>query len=133
MMGSPKLKNRRSVKMYCPKCGKEIKEETVKFCPECGFKLDGTDDVHTKNEPSNFTQNGNLRVAMFIISAISAVSALFVYLYGHNALGGGDGWYAESPQWGFWDHGDGPMIFAVLVILAIMTLVLGLCFRGKSE
>ena len=79
------------------------------------------------------TQSGGLRVAMFIISIISAISALFVYLYGHNAFFREHGFnYASSPEWRFWNHGGGgPIIFAGLLVLAAVTFIVGLCLRKK--
>ena len=31
--------------MYCPRCGNQPASERVRFCPSCGFRLDGVSDL----------------------------------------------------------------------------------------
>jgi zinc-ribbon domain len=31
--------------MYCPRCGNQPASERVRFCPSCGFRLDGVADL----------------------------------------------------------------------------------------
>jgi zinc-ribbon domain len=31
--------------MYCPRCGNQPASDRVKFCPSCGFRLDGVADL----------------------------------------------------------------------------------------
>jgi zinc-ribbon domain len=53
--------------MYCPRCGNQPASERVRFCPSCGFRLDGVADLLARdgvpagplNIPqSNFIQSG---------------------------------------------------------------------------
>src|SRR6266511_5015769 len=31
--------------MYCPRCGNQPASDRVRFCPSCGFRLDGVADL----------------------------------------------------------------------------------------
>ena len=31
--------------MYCPRCGNQPASDRVRFCPSCGFRLDGVADM----------------------------------------------------------------------------------------
>jgi hypothetical protein len=43
--------------MYCPKCGQPPVSESVRYCPSCGFRLDGVVDLLVRNGlPVAFTQ-----------------------------------------------------------------------------
>src|SRR5215475_7047797 len=35
----------REVSMYCPRCGNQPASDRVRFCPSCGFRLDGVADL----------------------------------------------------------------------------------------
>ena len=37
--------------MFCPKCGKEVPEES-QFCPACGNRLNGEDEKQVRLNPS---------------------------------------------------------------------------------
>lgn len=36
--------------MYCPKCGHQLTDETLRFCSRCGLLLDGVTDFLSSNE-----------------------------------------------------------------------------------
>ena len=108
--------------MNCPKCGKEIQDVSTKFCPRCGTALDGAPHAQ---------QGFNVRMMMFIISAISAITALIVYMYGHDFFYD-DVWLSSAPSFEFWEYGNGPIVFLFLVMIAIGAFIIGLCCAKKK-
>lgn len=119
--------------MFCPNCGREISDEKTNYCPKCGTAL-GNQEVVPSNKEEETTplHSVNLRVAMFIISAISAVTAIIVYMYGHNAFYD-DVWISSSPKSRFWERGNGISVFIFLLVLTIITFVIGLCCKKEKK
>src|SRR5262245_52541436 len=37
------------VSMFCPRCGNQPASDRVRFCPSCGFRLDGVADLLTRD------------------------------------------------------------------------------------
>jgi zinc-ribbon domain len=55
--------------MYCPRCGNHPASDRVRFCPSCGFRLDGVVDLLARDgvptniqnvPPANIPQSGEL-------------------------------------------------------------------------
>lgn len=111
--------------MYCPKCGKEITSEDTKFCPACGKSL--ASDLKKSDAPN--TSGVNLRLAMLLICGISAISAVFLWLYGHNVFGRGDS-YSCSPEWWFYNDGGINVFFAVIAV-TVISGIMGMCCKKK--
>lgn len=112
--------------MYCPKCGKEIISEDVNFCPGCGEAL-APDS--TKSDDATNSGGIDLRLAMLLICGISAISAFFLWLYGHNIFGRGDS-YSCSPEWWFYNDG-GINVFFFIIAITIISGVIGICCKKK--
>ena len=51
--------------MYCPRCGNQSASDRVRFCPSCGFRLDGVIDLIARDGApsgsSNIPQTNSLR------------------------------------------------------------------------
>jgi len=51
--------------MYCPRCGNQPASDRVRFCPSCGFRLDGVADLLARDgvpaNPLNVPQTSSLR------------------------------------------------------------------------
>jgi hypothetical protein len=51
--------------MFCPRCGNQPASERVRFCPSCGFRLDGVADLIARDGvpagPSNIPQTNSLQ------------------------------------------------------------------------
>lgn len=112
--------------MFCPKCGKEIPSEDTNFCPTCGEPL--TPELK-KSDDAPDTGGINLRLAMFLICGISAISAFFLWIYGHNAFYH-DSWYSSSPEWWFYNEG-GINVFFFAMAVSVISGVIGLCCKKK--
>lgn len=112
--------------MYCPKCGKEITKDDTNFCPSCGEPL--ASDLKKPDKTPN-TGGVNIRLAMFLICGISAISAFFLWLYGNNVFYY-DSWYSSSPEWWFYNEG-GINVFFFIVAIAAISGIIGLCVRKK--
>lgn len=104
--------------MYCPNCGKELKDNSVKFCPECGTNIDGSSS--SKNVPSqlDIEPKFNLRRAMLIICALFAIASVIYIAITYDS---------------YLDHytveGSDAILCGVLVIISVITGVIGLCSK----
>lgn len=51
--------------MYCPRCGNQPASDRVRFCPSCGFRLDGVADLLARDgfpaNPSNVPRTNELQ------------------------------------------------------------------------
>src|SRR5882672_4516798 len=51
--------------MFCPRCGNQPASDRVRFCPSCGFRLDGVADLIVRDGapagPSNISQSTALQ------------------------------------------------------------------------
>jgi hypothetical protein len=63
--------------MYCPKCGQELINETLRYCSRCGLLLDGVTDFLSSNEVR--IQNEQ-RVLMGTRLAFSTLLVSLIYL-----------------------------------------------------
>ena len=67
---------------YCPKCKKELKDETVKFCPYCGFDFHAyalqMKDRFTKDKKRYY---GWMILVAFLISLIGILASFFYTQY----------------------------------------------------
>lgn len=114
--------------LYCKKCGKKIDDESAQFCSGCGAAL--MEESGSSQNKDNSTHS-SLKTPMFIISAVSFLGSILVYLYGHNVFYD-DVWISSSPQSRFWERGNGISVFIALLVLGIVFLVLGLFSKNKK-
>ena len=71
--------------MFCPKCGKKIKEEDV-FCKYCGTRIDeekqevveATEVITKTSEPEVKEEKNSLRTASIVLGIIALVGNLFI-------------------------------------------------------
>lgn len=71
--------------MFCRKCGKELKEENIKFCPFCGAEIENEDYVIKPIPPEENTEepikknnksNKGFLTAIIVLAAIVIISLL---------------------------------------------------------
>ena len=113
--------------MNCPKCGKVINDKDTNFCPKCGTSLNGEPPLQ-KNYDVRFML---IKGIMFAISILCAFAAFIVYLYGHDYFYD-EPWITSAPSFKFWEYGNGPYIFKVLVWHTIISFIIGLCCINRK-
>src|SRR5262245_43574460 len=84
--------------MYCPRCGNQPTSDRVRFCPSCGFRLDGVADLLARdgvpagplNIPqTNFIQSGEpserkkgirrgAKIVFFSLGILAPIGALSI-------------------------------------------------------
>lgn len=102
--------------MFCPKCGKEILNESESFCPQCGFVLHSTAVTFNPNKSSG------IGTALLLICVLFAFGAVAVYLYGKFG-----GFHAEY----WYDYEGGFSLAVLLIIIAVITGIIGIFVRKK--
>lgn len=112
--------------MVCPNCGKEIKDEGIKFCPECGRALNG----EIRSQQDHESNSTLLRNIMFTFSIVCAFIAVIVFLYGHDVFYD-DVWMSSAPSYKFWEYGNGQAVFLIMILHAIILFIIGLCCKKK--
>lgn len=63
--------------MYCPKCGQQLINETLRYCSRCGLLLDGVTDFLSNNEARIEDEK---RVLMGTRLAFSTILVSLIYL-----------------------------------------------------
>lgn len=56
---------------YCPKCGKELKKENLRFCPECGYTLNLVESTNVQQIKKSRKKN----IVKFVVAVFIAVLA----------------------------------------------------------
>lgn len=77
-----KCGNRFSEKQVCSNCHKEIDNQEVIYCPNCGTKLDGTKKVETVVHKSNLEKRKKILelISTSLLFGVIVLSALFIML-----------------------------------------------------
>lgn len=104
--------------MYCPNCGKELKDDSAKFCSQCGHNISGSNN--SKNMPSQLHSEPklNLRRAMLIICVLFAIASVICIFITYESYI--DHYYVE---------GSNAILCGALVMVSVITGVVGLCIK----
>ncbi len=71
--------------MYCPKCGQQLINETLRYCSRCGLLLDGVTDFLSSNEARMQDEQRLLWGTRFAFSTL-LVSLIYLVLLGAFTL-----------------------------------------------
>lgn len=119
--------------MYCQKCGKELKSDYSKFCPNCGTKIISVDAL-SGSEATKVNDFINLKKAMSIISIICGSFAAFIFLYANATTLQGHNDNIVSETFGNWWFEDGGIYIVIaLVIIAIIAGVIAACTKSNKD
>jgi len=64
--------------MYCPKCSHQPASDEVRFCPGCGFRLDGVADLLTNNGIAASEEVQQPRRSLLKRGALLGITLMFI-------------------------------------------------------
>ena len=106
--------------MYCPKCRKEVIDESAKFCPGCGVALNNISSI----TPTISSPNSRVSTVLLLNCVLCAIVAIAIPVFCYSF---DDGWAGDWIDW-FYDRG-GVILTIVLAIVAIVTGAMGILTR----
>ena len=68
-----------TVALNCPKCGKEIRDESFAFCPYCGTQLETTAASPSRVGSTFLRTASNIALVLSAVFVVEAVFANFYY------------------------------------------------------
>jgi hypothetical protein len=111
-----------TVGLNCPKCGKEIRDESFAFCPYCGAQLETAVSSPSRIGSTYLRTASNIAV---VLSAVFVVEAVFANFY-YKIVGFGTSAYADYVLSDF----VGPLS-VIAVVFVVASLILSSLSRRK--
>ena len=110
--------------MYCPNCGKELKDISAKFCPECGSSI-GAKTVQKTAPSQPEATKFNLRKAMLIICVLFAACTIILFIAA-EADAGPSGYDGDLH---YWFSEGGSFVCIGMGLISVIAGIIGLCSK----